>query len=74
MDGESQSPKSRARALLAQMTLDEKAGQVRLYFCFGTAAEAVGPLAAEARKMEVAFATGTPGSLLFVGKASETRA
>lgn len=74
MHSDSQSPKSRARALLAQMTLDEKAGQVRQYFCFGTAAEAVGPLAAEARKMEEVFATGTLGSLLFVSKASETNA
>lgn len=74
MEIDTQSPKARARTLLAQMTLEEKAGQVRQYFCFGTAAEAVGPLAAEARLMEAALATGTLGSLLFVSKASETNA
>lgn len=30
--------KARARDLLSQMTLEEKAGQVRQYFCFGEAA------------------------------------
>ncbi len=74
MSIEDQSPTARARALLAQMSLDEKCGQVRQYFCFGTAAEAVGLLAAEARKMEIALATGTVGSLLFVSKASQTNA
>lgn len=63
---------NRARDLLAQMTMDEKCGQLQQYFCFGEAAHQSERYAAEARKMEVALATGTVGSLLFVAKAADT--
>lgn len=66
--------KARARDLLSQMTLEEKAGQVRQYFCFGEAAHRSERLAPEAVKMEAALATGTTGAVLFVAKPSEANA
>lgn len=65
---------ARARDLLAQMTLEEKCGQVRQYFRFGEAAKRSERMRPEAEKMEAAVATGTVGSLLFVAKAAETNA
>jgi beta-glucosidase len=65
---------AKVQALLSQMTLEEKAGQMRQYFCFGDQAYASPRLAAEAAKMEAAINTGMVGSLLFVSKAEQTNA
>ncbi len=59
--------RSRADALLAAMTVEEKAGQLTQYFYFAFLAEEGQPAAVEA-----ALARGEAGSLLFVTDPAET--
>lgn len=66
--------RDRAHELLSRMTLSEKAGQLRQYFCFGEAALRSERYAREARKMRAAVATGEVGAMLFVSKAAEVNA
>ena len=65
---------TKVEELVSAMTLEEKAGQLCQYFCFGDMAYQVPRLADEAAKMEAAVSTGHVGSLLFVSKAQETNA
>lgn len=55
---------ARTRALLGQMTIEEKAGQLTQYFTFSFAADELARVEAEVR-------AGRAGSLLFVSKAEE---
>lgn len=66
--------RAQATKLLAQMTLEEKAGQLRQYFCFGATALDNERLRHDAERMEAAVATGEVGAMLFLANAKDTNA
>ncbi len=63
--------KDQAQALVSQMTLPEKAGQLCQLFWLGDRANNIPHFAQGAKKAAAALDTGTVGALLFVSKASE---
>ena len=64
-DTEAVDLQARVDELLANLTLEEKAGQLSQYFYFGAPEAAVGPSPQKPREVEDALARGGCGSLLF---------
>ena len=61
----------RVQELMAEMTLEEKAGQLTQYFYFGTPNATVGATSQAPGEVEEALARGGAGSLLFVTDPAE---